>query len=329
MEVAIARLLLLLPGLITPLGCLIWIRLHGNRSRWCLWGLISLSALWVMGGLWLAQGKQLLFIGIVSLAFSMMVWVGVAVFWRWNNQLPEINRLKRLVESHSDRISALSHEIRTPLALIKGAADLLLEGKPGPLTEQQTTFLQTISQNGEHLISLAEDILIQARIDAGIFHLHLEPVDIIPLVRRNVNNMRSLESSRAQKFQVDCPQVIERIYADPRLLTQVMYNLIRNACRHTSQGGNIYIKVSENDGDDLLIISVTDDGAGMTSEERNRLFERFYSSHPLGDGTGLGLLISRQIIELHCGHLMVDTSLGKGTTVLFTIPRWRDQDHVG
>jgi signal transduction histidine kinase len=125
MEVAIARLLLLLPGLITPLGCLIWIRLHGNRSRWCLWGLIGLSALWVMGGLWLAQGKQLLFIGIVSLAFSMVVWVGVTVFWRWNNQLPEINRLKRLVESHSDRISALSHEIRTPLALIKGAADLL------------------------------------------------------------------------------------------------------------------------------------------------------------------------------------------------------------
>lgn len=312
-----------------PVGCLIWAKAHGIRSKWCLWGLIGLTALWVGAGFCFFQGEQKIFLILINVAFSIAIWACIFIFWRWNNQQPEINRLKRLVESHSDRISALSHEIRTPLALIKGAADLLLEGKPGPLTDQQTTFLQTISQNGEHIISLAEDILIQARIDAGIFHLHLEPVDIIGLVKRNVNNMRSLESQRQQKFQVDCPQVIERIYADPRLLTQVMYNLIRNACRHTSQGGNIYIKISENDGNDMLIISVTDDGAGMTPEERNRIFERFYSSRALGDGTGLGLLISRQIVELHCGHLMVDTSLGKGTTVLFTVPRWRDQDHGG
>jgi signal transduction histidine kinase len=241
--------------------------------------------------------------------------------------MPEINRLKRLVESHADRISALSHETRTPLALIKGASDLLLEGNPGPLTEQQQKFINTISQNGEHLIKLADDILIQARIDAGIFHLRLEPVDFISLLRQNVNNMRFLESDRQQLFHVDCPQVIERVYADPRLMTQVMYNLIRNACRHTSHGGNIYIKISENDGDDLLIISVTDDGAGMTPEERNHIFERFYSSRALGDGTGLGLLITRQIVELHCGHLMVDTSLGKGTTVLFTLPRLREKKY--
>jgi two-component system OmpR family sensor kinase len=236
----------------------------------------------------------------------------------------EIVRLKSISESRSDQVAALSHEIRTPLAMIKGAADLLLEGNPGPLTPQQLVFVKTISQNGEHMISLAEDLLVQARIQAGLFKLHLELVDIKSIVRRAVEQAQFLTEERHQQYIVDYPQIVERTYLDANLIIQALNNLLLNASRHTSHNGHIYVSLAENDAG--LVLSVTDDGAGMSPEERKNLFKRFNSGHPLGDGTGLGLVITKQIIELHGGQIMVDTTLGRGTTVLFILPRWSDDN---
>lgn len=171
------------------------------------------------------------------------------------------------------------------------------------------------------MISLAEDLLVQARIQAGLFKLHLELTDVKSIVRKAVEQAQFLTEERHQHYIVDYPQVINRTYIDANLILQALNNLLLNASRHTSHTGHIYVSLAENDAG--LVLSVTDDGAGMSPEERKKLFKRFSSGQPLGDGTGLGLVITKQIIELHGGQIMVDTTLGRGTTVLFILPRWK------
>ncbi len=312
--------ILLWPGLIGSIASLIWLNRRGVRRGKTVWMLAALSVLWVLAVLLTLLHWSATFLGI-SLAFAISTYV-IAILSNDNhNQRAEVARLRRIADVRADRVSALSHEIRTPLAMIKGATDLLLEGNPGPLTLQQLTFLQTISSNCENTISLAEDLLVQARIEAGLFKLRLEQVDLKVLTRQVVLSIERISTEREQVFHVDYPQVMENIYVDPRLIRQALYNLLQNASRHTSMGGHIYVTLAENDAG--VVISVMDDGAGMSAEDRRRLFRRFSSGRPLGDGTGLGLVITKQIIELHGGQIMVDTSLGRGTTVLFTLPRWR------
>jgi signal transduction histidine kinase len=302
---------------------LIWLLRRGIRGGRLFWLFVLIGVLWLLAAGSAFFKHWLLAILFSSTAVVVLSVVFTALLWHFLNQSAEIKRLRKVVEVRADRINALSHEIRTPLAMIKGASDLLLEGNPGPLTPQQATFLNTISQNCEHTILLAEDLLIQARLEAGLFKIRLEPVDLIQLVRQTVKNLEPLAAERRQLIKLDYPQVIERSYTDPRLIRQALTNLITNACRYTSIGGHIFVSLSDNEHG--IILSVTDDGAGMSSEARQKLFQKFTSGRPLGDGTGLGLVIAKQIVELHGGLILVDTSLGRGTTILFTLPRWRAQ----
>jgi two-component system, OmpR family, sensor kinase len=117
---------------------------------------------------------------------------------------------------------------------------------------------------------------------------------------------------------VHAPQILPSAHVDPRLLQQTLTNLVHNASRHTSRGGHIYLTLAQTEA--AITIAVTDDGAGMSREERRQLFQKFASGRPAEDGTGLGLVISKQIIEHHGGRILVDTSLGQGTTFLITLP---------
>ncbi|HOQ98371.1 MAG TPA: HAMP domain-containing sensor histidine kinase [Anaerolineae bacterium] len=287
-----------------------------RRTRWLA---LALVAAWAVGAALAALGQGRAGLPLQALAFA---WSAALLAWlprREAGSRAEIARLRAIAEARAERVSVLSHEVRTPLAMIKAAADLLLEGKPGPLTPQQATFLETISQNCERTIGLAEDLLTQARIEAGLFKVNLQPVDLCGLVRQLARGLRPLLERQGQIMVLDCPQVMPRIQADPRLIQQALTNLLHNASRYTSPGGHIYVNISDNGH--TVVVAVTDDGAGMSAEERRRLFQRFSSSRPLGDGTGLGLLIVKQIVELHGGRIMVDTNLGRGTTFLFTLPR--------
>jgi len=312
----------LLPGLLGALAGLSWLYWRGVRRGRLALSLVGLVLLWGAGMLLAVSPWWSLGLLLLSLAFAAALMLLAYLIWREANHRAEVARLSRIAEVRADRVSALSHEIRTPLAMIKGAADLLLEGSTGLLTSQQQTFLQTISQNCDHTIMLAEDLLTQARIEAGLFKLRLEPVDIKVLGQQAVRAIRHLLINRGQTISFDYPQVMDRICADPRLIIQALTNLLQNASRYTSHGGHIYVTIADNDTE--VVISVTDDGAGMSAEERQRLFQKFASGRPLGDGTGLGLVITKQIVELHGGRIMVDTNLGRGTTVLFTLPRWKE-----
>lgn len=249
-------------------------------------------------------------VGASGLAWRMR---RVAAAWS-----AELRQLEQLVQRRADQVNALSHELRTPLSMIKGAVDLLREGTPGPLTHAQARFLQVVDHQSTQVIGLCESLLIQAKIEAGLFTPHLERVDVSVVVREVVTAMRPLCGQRQQRISLDVPQVMPRIPADPMLLTQALTNLLSNASRFTTTGGSIDVRVALIDTG--VALYVTDDGAGMTQEERHRLFHRFASGRPLADGTGLGLVITKTIIELHGGEIMVHTASTRGTTFLLTLP---------
>jgi two-component system, OmpR family, sensor kinase len=230
----------------------------------------------------------------------------------------QLAQLGELVERRAEQMTALSHELRTPLSMIKGAVDLLREGTPGPLTAAQERFLQVVDRQSTQVIALCESLLLQAKIEAGLFTPRLERVDVSVVARDVVTAMRPLCGQREQRISLDVPQVVPRILADPMLLTQALTNLLSNASRFTTTGGSIDVRVMAIDTG--VAVYVTDDGAGMTPPERHRLFHRFATGRPLADGTGLGLVITKTIVELHGGEIMVHTASTRGTTFLFTLP---------
>ncbi|WP_173082939.1 sensor histidine kinase [Phytohabitans rumicis] len=231
----------------------------------------------------------------------------------------ELAHLEQLVKRRAEQVTALSHELRTPLSMIKGAVDLLREGTPGPLTPAQERFLQVVDHQCTQVIGLCESLLIQAKIEAGLFTPRPERVDVSVVTRDVVTAMRPLCAQRQQRISLDTPQVMPRIQGDPQLLTQALTNLLSNASRFTTAGGSIDVRVAVIDTG--VAVYVTDDGAGMTPDERHRLFRRFATGRPLADGTGLGLVITKTIVELHGGDIMVHTASARGTTFLLTLPR--------
>ncbi|MRS04718.1 HAMP domain-containing histidine kinase [bacterium] len=324
MFVKIFTILTFAIGFITPLAGIICLRSHGRRQYKVWIYLIGISLLWGLAGLSYLYFDTNIAIVSVNLIFILSLVISYFLYQRYKNNQAEVQRLKKLIEVRADQIAMLGHEIRTPLSLIKGSTELLIEGNPGPLTEQQSVFLNTISHHCEHLIALAEDLLIQAKIQAGLFKLHVQRVDLKSVVRLAVEQSSFLTEKKQQHFVTNYPQISLWIYADGRLILQALNNLILNASRHTSVNGHIYITLARNDS--CAVVTINDDGIGMSLEDRRNLFKKFSSGSPLGDGTGLGLVITRQIIELHGGKIMIDTSLGRGTTVLFSLPYWRDVD---
>lgn len=256
-----------------------------------------------------ASGIELLLIAALS--------AGLVLMWRaWRTDQADLRRMRRMAQRNAEQISVVSHEIRTPLALMKGAADLLDEESPGPLTQSQRRFVNTISSNCHTVIDLAQDLLMQARIDAGMFQLHLQRVNFRALGASVVADLRVIHPI---DLAFDCPGAPPRAWADAGLMRQAMTNLINNAVAHASGEAKL-ITLRIVSADQQILVSVSDSGAGMSPEQREQLFERFKSGRPLRDGTGLGLVITRQIIQMHGGEVYVDSTVGRGTTMMFSLP---------
>jgi len=257
--------------------------------------------------------------GVRVLFWLTLTGITAALAWRHEREYRARAELEKTVQVKSDRLSMLSHEIRTPLTLMRASLELLFDEPAGPLTEQQRTFLETVYQNEERIATLAQNLLTQARLESGVFSPKTQAVDLRHIVRLVANDLRVLIEQRSQQIRTYYPQVLPSVPADPALIRQVLINLIQNASHHTSEGGLIFVSIAKNDYN--LLVSVTDDGAGMGLEHRRQLFKRFSTSGAnSGEGTGLGLIIVNQIVELHGGRIYVDTSLGRGTSFYFTLP---------
>ncbi|MEM7799278.1 MAG: HAMP domain-containing sensor histidine kinase [Chloroflexota bacterium] len=291
---------------LVSLGDWRWIIAAGGAFFW-----VQVVPLFPAGEVWNLSATQLL----ASVGILLMVAIAAWFAQRLAHETAIHKDLEHKLQIRSDKYLMRAHEIRTPLSLIQASVELILDGAPGPITEKQKIFLENIDENCHQIKILAENMLTKGKLDSGIFQPSLNQADIRDSIREVVANMRTFTDRRGQTIRTYYPQRLPMVKIDAVLMRQALLNLIQNAIRHTSSGGQIVVSVSENDSG--LLLAVTDDGAGMTHDQRQQLFQRFVSG---SGGTGLGLLIVKQIIDLHGGKVLVDTSLGKGTTFFLTLP---------
>jgi PAS domain S-box-containing protein len=227
----------------------------------------------------------------------------------------------------SQFVSNVSHELRTPMTSIKGYVDLLMMGAAGELSETQQRFLGTIKNNADRLSNLVNDLLNISKIDTGNESLKLELVDIDEVVSNVVTNL----SGRAEheRKNIDVQVMIEPklppIQADPLKLTQIITNIVDNAFNYTYEGGSIEIKAVSQSDKQHVLISVKDSGIGIPEEFRERIWERFERNeeHALVmdvPGTGLGLPIVKNLVDMHGGRVWFESEVGVGTTFFVLMP---------
>ena len=264
----------------------------------------------------LAHAGRMLWSDVCTLVAALAVVVAITGILRSRrHDLAEIARLKALASRRSDQVSMLSHEVRTPLAVIQGSAELLAEEAPGPLLPRQRMFVDRIVDNAVRMNTLAEQLLMQARLESEHFRLNAREVDLRALLRTVVQELTPLAGV---PIMLQTPGAPVHAHVDPDLIRIVVNNLIMNAARSDPDSENIEARVTAME--DGVLVSVSDGGTGMTEKQRDRMFTRFASGRPLGNGTGIGLFISQQLVELHGGRIFVDTITGKGTTMMFTLP---------
>jgi signal transduction histidine kinase len=232
--------------------------------------------------------------------------------------------LKEAANLKLDAISMLSHEMRTPLASIKGYATALLLEDTDWDAETRNEFLQTIDEESDRLSRLIEGILESASIDANSLRIDLEPV-LLPQIARGVVDRIAIQSDIHQ-FVVMFPPSFPIVEADAGRIEQVLTNLIDNAVKYSPEGGLIVVRGDVRSHE--VVISVVDQGTGIEPEDLNKLFDRFFrasSGRRRVSGTGLGLPISSSIVRAHGGRIWAESTVGRGTTLSFTIPHPRAQ----
>ena len=230
-----------------------------------------------------------------------------------NLELGEASRMK------SAFIANMSHELRTPLNAIIGFTGALLMKRPGPLTGDQEKQLNTIRSSARHLLSLINDILDVAKIEAGKVTLSLEPVNCKDLVTETAESLRPLASQKGLSMVIEMPPEAIMIETDRRALTQIVINLVNNAIKFTDRGNIRVGLVQRREADHILTeITVTDSGTGIKQEDQAKLFQAFSQLDSTttrhAEGAGLGLYLSRNLADLLGGTLAFNSTYGIGSS---------------
>jgi signal transduction histidine kinase len=239
------------------------------------------------------------------------------------HEIQEKNLQLEIAGKHkSEFLANMSHELRTPLNAIIGFSEVLLERMFGEMNEKQEDYLKDIHSSGQHLLSLINDILDLAKVEAGRMDLNLSKFDLPAAI----DNALTLIRERALRHNIALAAEIEpqlgELNADERKLKQILLNLLSNAVKFTPQGGKI--KVGARIKGDMVEIAVTDTGVGIALKDQAIVFEEFkqvgtdYTRK--AEGTGLGLALTRRLVELHGGAMRLESELGKGSTFAFTLP---------
>ncbi|HEV8266383.1 MAG TPA: ATP-binding protein [Gemmatimonadales bacterium] len=240
-------------------------------------------------------------------------------------RLEELNaELDTAMRTKDQFLSNISHELRTPLNSIIGFTDLLLTQDLGPLSEQQRDFLDTVARNGRNLLELINELLDLQRIAAGRMELRPEPLELAGLLSEAAGSVHAQAQKRGHALVVEEPPAELRVLADRGRVRQVLLNLLSNAIKFTPDGGRITVRAATVNGGAAARIAVTDTGIGIAPDDQARLFQEFVqldaSASRKYEGTGLGLALSRRLVELHGGTIGVDSETGKGSTFWFTLP---------
>jgi len=231
-------------------------------------------------------------------------------------------RAEEASQSKSEFLANMSHELRTPLNAINGFSDIMKKELFGPLGDARyKEYVSDILFSGQHLLSLINDILDMSKIEAGKMTLNTEMLQINDMIAQVVRIVRGrADENRLKLVFEELPA--NEIEADPRAVKQVLLNLMTNAIKFTPEGGKVTVAVESKSAG--LIVRVTDTGIGISKEDIERLaqpFEQIDSQHSRKhEGTGLGLALSKSLVELHGGNFSMESEVGQGTTVIFTLP---------
>jgi signal transduction histidine kinase len=216
----------------------------------------------------------------------------------------------------------MSHELRTPLNAVIGFSEVLLDRMFGEINAKQEEYLNDILVSGRHLLSLINDILDLAKIEAGRMELDLEEFDLAPAIDNALVLIRERATRKGLTLDTRLDGRLGRVRGDQRKIKQVLLNLLSNAVKFTPEGGHIEVRAARVDGH--AEIAVSDTGIGIAPEDQEAVFEEFrqvgtdYTKKH--EGTGLGLTLSRKFVELHGGRIWVKSQPGEGSTFTFTIP---------
>ena len=225
-------------------------------------------------------------------------------------------------KTKSEFLASMSHDLRTPLNAVIGYSDMLLEEAFGEVNDQQRRSLGHILASGKHLLEVINDILDLSKVESGKMELHYENFYIHDLLK-NVGNMVSfLAKKKNISFSVFTQPESLCVSADKVRMKQILYNLVSNAIKFTQEDGHVRIDAYKRD--DMLEISVSDNGIGISEEEQKKLFMPFYQVHSDTsrhyDGTGLGLSLVKKFVEMHDGDIILESETGKGTKFTITVP---------
>lgn len=234
-------------------------------------------------------------------------------------------RTKELDRLKSEFVAVVSHEVRTPLTSIKGSLELLGDERFHKLPPPQKELLGICQANTERLISLINDILDFSKLESSKLSLNVESIDVGRILVEAVENIRNLAGQKGVEIDLKIETSTGMIEADPMRLSQVVTNLIGNAIKFSPEKSRIEAFASGEDGH--ITVSIKDYGRGIAQRDISRLFQRFAqldsSTTRKAGGTGLGLVISKGIVEQHGGKIWVESALDKGSTFSFSLPRKR------
>ncbi|MBF2087863.1 MAG: PAS domain S-box protein [Synechococcales cyanobacterium K44_A2020_017] len=246
-------------------------------------------------------------------------------------QLTERNQeLLRATRLKDEFLANMSHELRTPLNAILGMSEGLQDDVFGPVNEEQIRALQTIERSGQHLLELINDILDVAKIEAGQVELDCQPTAIANLCQSSLSFIKQQALNKRIQLAVNLPLRLPDIILDERRIRQVLINLLNNAVKFTPEGGRITLEVShwshsrEDESQTYLRFSISDTGIGISPDDIQKLFQPFVqidsALNRRYQGTGLGLALVKQIVDLHHGQVMLTSELGVGSCFTVDLP---------
>jgi len=231
--------------------------------------------------------------------------------------------MEKADELKSDFLAAVSHELRTPLTAIKGYVEMMLAGDAGEISDMQHDFLETVKRNTDRLTARIADLLDISRIEARQLSLETRPVSLQALCEQAVAALTPAIQERQIHFIQEIPPRLPDVMADPKSILQILTNLLSNAIQYNYPGGQVELKVR--DYGEQVVVAVIDTGVGIPEDQQPFLFQKFYrvgsEATRQAQGTGLGLTITKSLVELQGGKIWVESAPGAGSKFYFSLPK--------
>lgn len=223
-----------------------------------------------------------------------------------------------------DLTNMIVHDLRAPLSSVMSAIDLLTRGISGELTGTQQSLLGIAYDSSRQMLEMINTLLDISRLEAGRMPLNLEHCTVLALAEQTVERFAPLAQERKQVIEIDIPADLPSVYVDSALIVRVLQNLLVNALKFSGRGTTVFVSAFANSGDtsrgDFVTVTVRDQGIGIAPRDQPRIFAKFGQVGARHSGTGLGLAFCKLAVETHGGRIWVESELGVGSTLFFTLP---------